>query len=329
MIDFTFRISVFLLVFSALLTWQWLSPRGALLQWRQRWHHNIVLLMAGALCVRLIQPLLLSLVAIFSQDFGLLKSFDLPFWSTLLLSILLLDCLIYWQHRLFHRVPLLWRLHRVHHSDPELDLSSAIRFHPIEIVLSLVIKALAVLLLGIPIEAVLMFDVLLNASAMFNHTHARLPPKIESFVRRVVITPDMHRIHHSRVSDESNSNYGFFLIIWDGMFQSKIETAPQGDENLNIGFPGTKTYQAESLKELLVMPFKTYQKNDFKKIGGEKENVDQEDLQSQSTFVNFYCVIFDLSLVRSSLTDPSDLNFIMPLSNNQLVFKIISDTNYL
>jgi sterol desaturase/sphingolipid hydroxylase (fatty acid hydroxylase superfamily) len=265
MIDFTLRISVFFLVFSALLIWQWSSPRGALLQWRQRWRHNIVLLIAGALCVRLIQPLFLSLVAVFSQDFGLFNMLDLPLWSTLLLSVLLLDCLIYWQHRLFHRVPLFWRLHRVHHSDPELDLSSAIRFHPIEIVLSLAIKALAVLVLGIPVEAVLIFDVLLNASAMFNHTNARLPPKIESLVRKILITPDMHRIHHSRVSEQANSNYGFFLSIWDGLFRSKKETAPQGDKNLNIGFPGTKTYQPESLTELLVMPFKTYKKSDFKK----------------------------------------------------------------
>jgi len=265
MIDFALRIGVFLLVFSSLLVWQWRRPRASLLQWRQRWRHNIVLLMLGALCVRIVQPLLLSLVAVSSQNFGLLKALDLPFWSIILLSILLLDCVIYWQHRLFHSVPFLWRLHRVHHSDPELDVSSAIRFHPIEIVLSLVIKAIAVLLLGIPIEAVLIFDVLLNASAMFNHTNARLPSRMELLIQHLVITPDMHRIHHSRVSEETNSNYGFFLSIWDAMFRSKREKALQGDENLSIGFPGTKTYQPESLIDILVMPFKTFKKSDFKK----------------------------------------------------------------
>ncbi|ETX10959.1 fatty acid hydroxylase [Marinomonas ushuaiensis DSM 15871] len=265
MIDFTLRISVFLFVFTLLLIWQWRCPRASLLQWRQRWRHNIVLLMLGALCVRITQPFLLSMVALFSQSFGLFKNIDLPYWSVILLSILLLDCLIYWQHRLFHGVPFLWRLHRVHHSDPELDVSSAIRFHPIEIVLSLVIKAIAVLLLGIPIEAVLIFDVLLNASAMFNHTNARLPSQIESLVQYLVITPDMHRIHHSRISEETNSNYGFFLSIWDAIFRSKREKALQGDENLNIGFPGTKTYQPDSLKDILIMPFQAFKKSDFKK----------------------------------------------------------------
>lgn len=263
MIDFNLRISVFFLVFSALLIWQWQCPRSTLLQWRQRWQHNIVLFMFGALCVRIAQPLLLSLVALFGQNFGLFNWFDLPFWSVVLVSILALDCLIYWQHRLFHEVPLLWRLHRVHHSDPELDVSSAIRFHPIEILLSLVIKASAVFVLGIPVEAVLIFDVLLNASAMFNHTNARLPKWLESWAQFVIITPDLHRIHHSRVSEEANSNYGFFLSVWDGLFHSKRRFALHGDEHLNIGFPGTKTYQPASLKALLVMPFKTYQKGDF------------------------------------------------------------------
>lgn len=256
MIDFTVRIGVFVLVFSLLIFWQWNKPRGKLLQWRRRWRHNLFLLAIGAMSVRVIQPLLLSIVAVFSQDFGLLGRLGLPFWVVFLLSILLLDCLIYWQHRLFHRVAFLWRIHRVHHSDPELDVSSAVRFHPIEIVLSLCIKALTVCLLGIPIEAVLVFDILLNASAMFNHTNARLPVNIETWVKKVFVTPDMHRIHHSRVNLEANSNYGFFLSIWDAFFKTKRNDALGGDENLKIGMPDTVTYQPTSLKEVLVMPFK-------------------------------------------------------------------------
>ena len=261
MIDFTVRIGVFVLIFSSLIFWQWYWPRASLLQWKQRWRHNISLLMIGALCVRIIQPLLLSMVALFSQDFGLFSVLDLPFWTVFLLSILLLDCLIYWQHRLFHRVPFLWRLHRVHHSDPELDVSSAVRFHPIEILLSLCIKALAVWLFGIPFEAVLVFDILLNASAMFNHTNARLPVKIEAWVKTILVTPDMHRIHHSRLSLEANSNYGFFLSVWDALFMSKRNHALEGDENLKIGLPESKTYQPASLKEVLVMPFKTFKRS--------------------------------------------------------------------
>ena len=261
MIDFTLRFGVFLVVFSALLAWQYYRPRSALVQWRQRWRHNIALLVLGAVCVRLVQPLLLSLVALMSQGFGLFALVDLPFWLTFILSIFLLDCLIYWQHRLFHRVPLLWRIHRVHHSDPELDVSSAVRFHPVEIVLSLGIKALAVWLFGIPLEAILAFDILLNAAAMFNHTNARLPAKTESWVQRILVTPDLHRIHHSRVDREANSNFGFFLSIWDEFFNTKRVRALEGDEHLKIGMPDTKTYQPASFKDVLVMPFKRFGKH--------------------------------------------------------------------
>ncbi|UTV98723.1 sterol desaturase family protein [Marinomonas rhizomae] len=264
MIDFTVRIGVFVLIFSLLVFWQWNWPRGALLQWRQRWLHNLSLLVVGAMSVRIVQPLLLSVVALFSQNFGLFGLLNLPYWIVLLLSVFLLDCLIYWQHRLFHRVSFFWRFHRVHHSDPELDVSSAVRFHPIEIILSLFIKALAVWLLGIPVAAVLVFDILLNASAMFNHTNARLPASIETWVKKVFVTPDMHRIHHSRVNVEANSNYGFFLSIWDTVFKTKRNDALQGDENLKIGMPDTVTYQPTSLKEVLVMPFKLYKKASLK-----------------------------------------------------------------
>ncbi|RCX07518.1 sterol desaturase family protein [Marinomonas foliarum] len=261
MIDFTVRIGVFFLAFSVLVLWQWLRPRSPLLQWRQRWRHNVCLFALGTLCVRVIQPLLLSVIAFFSTEFGVLWWLGLPFWAVFLLSILWLDCLIYWQHRLFHRIPILWRIHRVHHSDPELDVSSAVRFHPIEIVLSLFIKGLAVWLLGVPVEAVLAFDILLNASAMFNHTNVRLPVIIEVWTKKLLVTPDMHRIHHSRVSLEANSNYGFFLSIWDALFRSKRNNALEGDEHLKIGLPDTKTYQPTSLKDVLVMPFAVLKKH--------------------------------------------------------------------
>lgn len=261
MIDFTVRIGVFFLVFSILVFWQWLRPRGPLLQWRQRWRHNMFLFALGALCVRVIQPLLLATIAISSSEFGVFLWLELPFWTVFLLSLLLLDCLVYWQHRLFHRIPLLWRIHRVHHSDPELDVSTAVRFHPVEIVLSLFIKGLAVWLLGIPVEAVLAFDILLNTSAMFNHTNVRLPVIIEGWLKKLLVTPDMHRIHHSRVSLEANSNYGFFLSIWDSLFRSKRNNALGGDEYLKIGLPDTKTYQPTSLKDVLVMPFTVFKKH--------------------------------------------------------------------
>ncbi|WP_417527156.1 sterol desaturase family protein [Marinomonas shanghaiensis] len=256
MIDFSLRFAVFLGVLSVLLLWQWRRPRGPLIQWRQRWRHNLILLFIGAACVRIVQPLLLSIVALLSQGLGVFSLLELPFWLIFLLSILLLDCVIYWQHRLFHRVTFLWRIHRVHHSDPELDVSSAVRFHPLEIGLSLCIKAMVIGVFGIPLEAVLVFDIVLNASAMFNHTNARLPVSIEHSVQKLFVTPDMHRIHHSRDNLEANSNFGFFLSVWDVLFMSRRGCALDGDEHLKIGLPDTKTYQPMSFKEVLLMPFK-------------------------------------------------------------------------
>lgn len=256
MIDFSVRFGFFAIILVCLIGWQWWQPRSALLLWRKRWPHNLSLLVLGAICVRLIQPLLLSFIALLGNDVGLFSQLSWPTWLTILLSIVCLDCLIYWQHRLFHRIPWLWRIHRVHHSDPELDVSSAVRFHPIEIILSLAIKATAIYLLGIPVIAVLLFDILLNASAMFNHTNARLPHPVESIVRRVLVTPDMHRIHHSRRDIEANRNFGFFLSIWDGIFATKCQQALGGDAAIRIGLPNTKTYQPNSFKALLIMPFK-------------------------------------------------------------------------
>ena len=237
MIDFSLRISIFICLLCLLIIWQWKAPRSPLKEWPTRWFHNVSLLLLGALCVRLIQPLLLSLIAFTSANIGLFSVFHLPYWSQVLLGIIALDALIYWQHRLFHRVPWLWRLHQVHHSDQALDVSSAVRFHPIEILLSLCIKATAILCLGIPIEAVLAFDILLNACAMFNHTNVRLPRYAESAIKLFIVTPDMHRIHHSVRFKETNSNYGFCLSLWDRLFASYTEQAQGGDAHIRIGLP--------------------------------------------------------------------------------------------
>ena len=260
MIDFTVRIGIFLALLSVLLIWQWQRPRQPLLFARQRWQHNSTLMLIDAFCVRLVQPLLLSIVAILSTGHGILDIIALPYWLQFALSLLLLDALIYWQHRLFHRIPLLWRIHQVHHSDPELDVSSAVRFHPIEIILSLAIKASAIWLFAIPMEAVLTFDILLNGFAMFNHTNTRLPNKLEPWVRSVIVTPDMHRIHHSQRPQEAHSNFGFCLSLWDRLFRSNTEQAQDGDSQLSIGMPSLSTRPRTSpkpisLKHLIIMPF--------------------------------------------------------------------------
>lgn len=254
MIDYQLRILLFLLFVSALLSWQYFTPRKALQHWRVRWRHNLGLLLVDALLVRIAQSLLLMGVALLpAAPFAVFPTLPSPL--SLVLSLICLDLLIYWQHRLFHAVPFLWRLHRVHHSDPELDTTSAVRFHPLEILLSLFIKAAAIWLFGISASAVLLFDIVLNSLAMFNHTNVRLGKKLEAPVRRLIVTPDMHRIHHSRIPAEANSNYGFCLSIWDRLFNSYTAHSQSGDSRLNIGLPQTQRYAPTSFIELLKMPF--------------------------------------------------------------------------
>ncbi|MEC8482293.1 MAG: sterol desaturase family protein [Pseudomonadota bacterium] len=255
MIDYQLRLLLFLLFVVVLLSWQHLSPRQPLYSWRLRWRHNIGLLLIDALVVRIAQPLILVCVALLpAAPFAPLAV--LPPILALVISLILLDLLIYWQHRLFHTVPWFWRLHRVHHSDPELDTTSAVRFHPLEILLSLLIKALAVWLFGISAAAILVFDILLNGMAMFNHTNVRLPSRIDTALRYIIVTPAMHRIHHSRFNHEANSNFGFCLSVWDRLFKSYRKQAQLGDDQINIGMPQTQHYAPERFQELLNMPFR-------------------------------------------------------------------------
>ncbi|TDO96279.1 sterol desaturase family protein [Marinomonas balearica] len=256
MTDYTLRAIVFFAVLIALIVWQRYSPRSTLRKWKTRWRHNLLLFTSGILVVRIIQPVLLSVVAYSFHD-GLLTYIAAPSLLATLIGIVLLDLIIYWQHRAFHTIPIFWRLHRVHHTDPELDISSALRFHPLEILVSLIIKSFAIVLLGIPALSVLIFDILLNAASLFNHTNARLPARIEKMVRLFIVTPDHHRIHHSRNNQEANSNYAFFLSLWDRLFQSYTHSAQYGDHQLSIGLPHTKQYEPNSVVSLFTMPFWT------------------------------------------------------------------------
>jgi len=190
------------------------------------------------------------------QQWGLLNIIELPNWLTLLFSLAFLDMLIYWQHRLFHKVPLLWQLHQVHHADPHIDSSSALRFHPLEILISLVIKGVAVFIIGIPAVAVILFEVLLSGFAIFNHANIRLPKKGEALLRYVLITQVLHRIHHSQIFTESNCNFGFSVTWWDRLFGSYAASASKSDEQIDIGlaeYPNAK--QNAHLWGLLIMPF--------------------------------------------------------------------------
>lgn len=251
------RAGVFLAVFAALAFWERLVPARALtLPRAQRWKANLGLAVVNFLVVRLIVPgsaIALALVAA-AEGWGLLNRLALPVWIAVPAAVVLLDLTIYLQHVLFHSVPLLARLHSVHHADPDFDLTTGIRFHPLEILISALIKLAVVAALGAPVMAVVLFELLLNTTAMFNHANASLPAWLERQVRRVLVTPDMHRIHHSVIEAERNSNYGFCLSIWDRLLGT-YTPAPRGE--LDIGLADWRDRRAiATLPGVLGMPFR-------------------------------------------------------------------------
>ncbi|RMF95078.1 MAG: sterol desaturase family protein, partial [Gammaproteobacteria bacterium] len=194
------RFASFLAVLLLMATWEWLAPRrGRCLPRRLRWPHNLALAAIDALLIRLLFPASALGFAVLAETrgWGLMQMTQAGAWPAILATVVALDCVIYWQHRLFHALPSLWRVHRVHHADVDLDVSTGLRFHPLEILLSMLIKAAAILLLGAPAAGVLLFEILLNGTAMFNHANVRLPPAADRLLRLVIVTPDMHRVHHS------------------------------------------------------------------------------------------------------------------------------------
>ena len=170
-----------------------------------------------------------------------------------------MDLIIYWQHVFMHNIPLLWRMHQVHHTEAGLDVSSAIRFHPLEMLFSMGIKILFVALLGVPVVAVILFEIILNASAMFNHSNIKLPKKLDSVLRKVIVTPEVHWVHHSQIVRETNSNYGFSLIFWDKLFSTYISRPKQDYPVLLQGLKQFNDQQPLNIGNLLLIPFKAKQ----------------------------------------------------------------------
>jgi sterol desaturase/sphingolipid hydroxylase (fatty acid hydroxylase superfamily) len=253
------RLAAFASVFGLMAGWEYLSPARTLrLPRAVRWRANLGLAVVNTFILRVLLPT--SAIALASlageNGWGLLHRISLPGWAAVLAGVVLLDLVMYFQHVLFHAVPALARLHAVHHADPDFDLTTGIRFHPLEMLLSAGIKFAAVAALGAPVEAVLIFEVLLNATAMFNHANVALPAPIEPWVRKVLVTPDMHRIHHSVVEAERNSNYGFCLSIWD-RFLGTYTVEPHGE--LDIGLADRREPETNStLGGVLRMPFNTH-----------------------------------------------------------------------
>jgi sterol desaturase/sphingolipid hydroxylase (fatty acid hydroxylase superfamily) len=251
------RLGAFLAVLLTLLGAQELWPRRALPARRgPRWLVNLSLVAIDTAVVRLIVPLGAAAAALWAAGhrFGLFTHLPWPPLLEAALAFLALDALIYWQHRLFHRIPLFWRLHRMHHSDLEIDATTGVRFHPVEIVVSLLIKLAAVVALGAPALAVIAFEVALNATSLFNHTNLRLPPGLDRALRLLLVTPDMHRVHHSVHRREHDSNYGFNLAWWDHLFGSYTDQPAEGHTGMRIGLPMFRDATDQGLLPLLVQP---------------------------------------------------------------------------
>ena len=251
------RLSAFVGVLAVLLVAEAAWPRRAgPMQRRLRWGANLPMVALDALLVRLLIPLGATGAALWAQaqGWGLLHRVAWPPAAEAVLAFLAFDCLIYWQHRIFHQVPLFWRLHRMHHSDVEFDATTALRFHPVEILLSMLIKMAAVLALGAPLVAVVAFEVALNATAMFNHANLRLPPALDRVLRWIVVTPDMHRVHHSVHRREHDRNYGFNLPWWDHLFRSYTAQPEEGHAGMRIGLFAFRAGAEQRLLPLLLQP---------------------------------------------------------------------------
>lgn len=219
-----------------------------------RWSNNWALIGAGTLLMRALAPAGAVGIGLFAelQGVGLLQWLQLPGWLALVLAVTALDLTMWAQHRLFHAVPLLWRVHRMHHSDLDFDVTTGLRFHPLEMALSFGIKAAVILAIGAPAMAVLIFEVLLSSLALFNHANIRLPASVEAPLRKLIVTPDFHRVHHSWLPAETNSNYGFNLSIWDRLFGTYVAQPSRGHRGLTTAqmLDGTERSDMKTLAEM-------------------------------------------------------------------------------
>ena len=251
------RMAFFLGILLVMALWEVAAPRRRReIPRLLRWSNNLGVVVIDTLLVRLTFPIVAVGLALMAQErgWGLFNIFDVPAWIAFLVSVLALDLAIYLQHVMFHAVPGLWRLHRMHHADLEFDVTTGLRFHPVEILLSMGIKLAVVAALGPPAVAVLVFEVLLNATAMFNHSNIRIPVGIDRILRLFVVTPDMHRVHHSIHPSETNSNFGFNLPWWDRLLGTYRPQPRDGHEAMTIGIEQFRTRRDLWLDRMLIQP---------------------------------------------------------------------------
>jgi len=239
--------------------WERLCPKRKLRINRNiRWVRNLSLVALNSIATRLILPFTAASIAIYAEQnqIGLLNFLSIPLWLAVIVSIVLLDLIIYAQHLASHHFPIFWRFHKIHHIDQDIDVTTGVRFHPIEIIISTLIKCAAVMLLGIPFIAMVMFEIILNATSMFNHGNINLSEKLDKWLRLTIVTPDMHRIHHSIITTETNINFGFNLPWWDRLFGTYQEQPQKGQLNMDIGLNEYQNINETRLLDLIAIPFK-------------------------------------------------------------------------
>ncbi|WED23207.1 sterol desaturase family protein [Vibrio sp. JC009] len=252
------RLLCFFLGFALCAVWEYLRPRRMLTQDKStRWINNLGLIVLNNF-VLLFLPIVAFQAAYVADErqLGLFNQVSVPFVVEVLICVLLLDLFIYLQHLIFHRIPLLWKLHRMHHSDQDIDVTTAARFHPIEILLSMLIKIGCVMALGASPLSVVIFEIVLNVSAMFNHSNATLPDWLDRRLRKVIVTPDMHRVHHSDIPKETHSNFGFFLSVWDQWFKTYRAQPEQGQLGCRIGLTQFRSPEEQTIGRMLTQPFR-------------------------------------------------------------------------
>ena len=239
--------------------WELAAPKRALtISKSVRWINNLGLVFFNSFMLRVLFPAAAVGVAVFAreQGWGLFNYVEVPFWFAVVASVIIMDFVIYIQHVMVHAIPVLWRLHRLHHADLDYDVTTGARFHPIEIILSMLIKFATILLLGPSVVAVIIFEVMLNATAMFNHGNISLPKTIDKYLRLLLVTPDMHRVHHSIEDDEANSNFGFSLPWWDRLFGTYRDQPRAGHVGMTIGINKYRDpKQVSWLPGMLMLPF--------------------------------------------------------------------------
>ena len=253
------RLGAFAGVLAVMALWEVLAPRRHRLIGRaRRWPGNLGIVVLDTLLVRLVFPVTVVGTALLAEShgFGIFRTIGAPAWLAIVASVIALDFTIYLQHVLFHSVRVLWRFHRMHHADLEFDVTTGVRFHPIEMLLSMGIKLTVTAALGAPAVAVPIFEVLLNVTSMFNHGNVRLPQRLDRVLRWIVVTPEMHRVHHSVIPSETNSNFAFNLPWWDRLFGTYRAQPAGGHEGMTIGIEQFRDPRELQLDRMLLQPFR-------------------------------------------------------------------------